>query len=78
MPNGKHGDHPLTDILHWNLEVYGAEADDLIHKIKSLSSDRELDEWWEKEIGWNCDPETVLRKCKEQYRQLMIRAKESG
>jgi hypothetical protein len=78
MPNGKHGDHPLTDIFHWKIEVYSKEADELIRKIKSLSSDRELDQWWDKEIGWNCDPKTALQKAKDQYAKLMQRAKESG
>jgi hypothetical protein len=32
MPNGKPGDHPLTDILVHKLKVYGREADDLIRK----------------------------------------------
>jgi hypothetical protein len=31
--NGKAGDHPLTDILHWNLEVFGRDTDDLIREI---------------------------------------------
>ncbi len=78
MANGKHGDHPLTDILQWKLEVYGAEADDLIRKIRSLSSDSDLDDWWEKEIGWNCNPETALKKAKHRYKELVKRAKESG
>lgn len=40
--NGKQGDHPLTDILGYKIEVYGAEADDLIRKIARLCSQREL------------------------------------
>lgn len=78
MANGSHGDHPLTDIFQWKLEVYGAEADDLIRKIREISSGRELDEWWEKEIGWNCNSETVLQKARKHYKELMKRAKNSG
>lgn len=78
MANGKHGDHPLTDILNWKTEVYGAEADELIRKIENLSSGRELGEWWEREIGWNCSRETALQKAKEYYNKLTERAKESG
>jgi len=51
MPNGKPGDHPLTDILIHNLKVYGQEGDDLIRKIAELCSRRELDEWWQRKIG---------------------------
>jgi len=46
MPNGKPGDHPLTDIFVHKSEVYGREADELIGKIGELCSSRELDEWW--------------------------------
>ena len=53
--NGKPGDHPLTDILSYKLEVYGQVADELIRKIGELCSPRELDEWWDREIGWSDD-----------------------
>ena len=36
--NGKPHDHPLTDILIHNLEVYGREADDLLSRHSSGSS----------------------------------------
>jgi len=42
MANGSHGDHPLTDIFQWKLEVYGAEADDLIRKIREYQADVNL------------------------------------
>jgi hypothetical protein len=65
--NGNKGDHPLTDILIHNIEVYGKEADDLIRKISSLSSRRELDEWWEKEINWSSDKTLALQKSQLRY-----------
>ena len=76
--NGKPGDHPLTDLLVHNLEVYGPEADDLIRKIGELCSPRELDEWWEREIGWSADRASVLGKARARYEQLNKRARESG
>ena len=36
MPNGKMGDHPLTDILIHGRRVYSERADDLIRKIVEL------------------------------------------
>ena len=42
--NGKHGDHPLTDILNHRAEVFGAEADALIREIDDLGGRRELDQ----------------------------------
>jgi hypothetical protein len=76
--NGKPGDHPLTDLLVHRHEVYGREADELIGKIAALCSRRELDEWWEREIGWSKDAELVLLKARDRYAELLLRAKESG
>lgn len=36
MPNGKPGDNPITDIVHWGREVYGEEIDDLVREIVAL------------------------------------------
>jgi hypothetical protein len=36
MPNGKQGDHPLTDILYHGLAVYSAKADGLVREIARL------------------------------------------
>lgn len=76
--NGKSGDHPLTDILHHGAEVYGRAADELIRQIHALSSQRELNEWWECEIGWSGGPETALEKARAFHAHLVQRAKESG
>ena len=78
MPNGKPGDHPLTDILIHKLGVYGREADDLIRKIAALGSRRELDEWWEREIGWSPTVDSVIEKARTRRNELIKRAKESG
>lgn len=48
MAAGGPGDHPLTDIVNYNLEVYNRECDRLIREIsKYLSLDRlfEIFEW---------------------------------
>ena len=78
MPAGGPGDHPLTDILVYKLEVYGQGADELIRKISELSSNRELFEWWEREIGWRQTSSSVLVKAQSQYDQLLLRAKQGG
>jgi hypothetical protein len=78
MPNGKPGDHPLTDIFIHKLEVYGKEADELIRKIGELCSRRQLDEWWEKEIRWSDDHELVLQKARVRYQELLNQARERG
>lgn len=79
MANGKAGDHPLTDILNYRLEVYGTETDELIRKIADLCSRRELDEWWEREIGWSNERDRVaaFQKAKARFEQLLSRAREN-
>lgn len=76
--NGKPGDHPLTDLLGHKHEVYGQEADELIRKIAALCSRRELEDWWEREIGWSKDSGLALRKARARYTELLTRAKQSG
>jgi hypothetical protein len=78
MPNGKPGDHPLTDIFAHRLEVYGTEADELIRKIAKLCSQRELDDWWQNEIGWSGDRALVLQKARARYSELVERARTRG
>jgi len=78
MPNGKPGDHPLTDILVHNLKVYGQEGDDLIRKIAELCCRRELDEWWQREIGWSHDDHLVVCKAQMRFDELLQRAKQPG
>ncbi|MGK0186181.1 MAG: hypothetical protein ACI9R3_001964 [Verrucomicrobiales bacterium] len=36
MPNGKPGDHPITDILTHRHDVYGAEIDGCIRSLSRL------------------------------------------
>ena len=60
------------------MQVYGAEADALIRKIADLCSQRELYEWWERELGWSVDATTAIRKAKAQFEALVERAKSGG
>ena len=78
MANGKPGDHPLTDILIYGREIYGKEADALIRKIAELCSQRELNEWWDVDVGWDCKDAEALRKATAKHQELVHRAKERG
>lgn len=40
MPNGKHGDHPLTDILVHHRDVYSPLAASLVREIVALGDER--------------------------------------
>jgi hypothetical protein len=42
MPNGKIGDHPLTDIIVHNCRVYSEQADSLIRDIVALGGRDEI------------------------------------
>jgi hypothetical protein len=42
MPAGGPGDHPLTDILNFNLDVYDKKCDELIRKISKFVSNHIL------------------------------------
>ena len=43
MPNGKPGDHPLTDILVHKRRTFSGEIDSLIRKIVELGGRKELE-----------------------------------
>ena len=71
--NGKHGDHPLTDILVHDLPVFTAEIDKLIKDIAALGGEREL----ESAFNWFKLPqheefETKLREMYSKKRQEAI------
>lgn len=42
MPNGKPGDHPLTDILVHGFTVFGSELDGLVREIDDLGGSADL------------------------------------
>ena len=40
MPNGKIGDHPYTDIMIHDREIYSSQARALVREIASLGDDQ--------------------------------------
>ena len=36
MPNGRPGDHPLTDILHYRASAFGPEIDSLVRELSGM------------------------------------------
>ena len=36
MPNGKPGDHPYTDILHYGSSEYGEPVDGLVKRLAQM------------------------------------------
>ncbi len=47
MPNGKIGDHPLTDILIHGRVVYSERATELIRKVVALADTETYREIWD-------------------------------
>ena len=43
MPNGKPGDHPPTDLLHWDSPAFGEPVDSLLREIVKLGGESVLD-----------------------------------
>jgi hypothetical protein len=78
MPNDKPGNHPLSDILIYNIETYGPDVDKLIRGVSELSSRHELYEWWKNEINGSTDREFVAQKAEARYVELMQRSSNSG
>jgi hypothetical protein len=80
MVNGKPGDHPLTDILSYGIEVYGPEVDGLVRDVAALSDDRGLRELDDLLLGHRSPGSAaVLRPRLERLRDdLRADARERG
>ena len=83
MPNGKPGDHPLTDILVHGLTVYSPTIDDLIREIVRLADDKEerrLGDMLLFEYSEYAHPDLEkLRGVLQEWRDRLVReAKERG
>ena len=62
MPNGKPGDHPITDIMVHGLRVYSPEVDDLVRRIVQLGGRSKLETMLCSEYSPSRDPDiTRLR-----------------
>jgi len=40
MPNGKQGDHPLTDIVNYKRDIYSPRAAALVREIDRLADEK--------------------------------------
>ena len=56
MPNGKAGDHPLTDLLEWGHPVFGSPIDDLLIEVDELGGRAELNHGDVAEMLWDLWP----------------------
>ena len=59
MPNGKPGDHPITDLMVHHLAVYGEPLDNELRQLGELMSYRRLCDWFEGEQHWTTPKEQL-------------------
>jgi hypothetical protein len=83
MPNGKIGDHPYTDIMIHDREIYSSQARALVREIASLGDDqirRELADMLMRDFNEFANPdvsklERVLISIRDR---LLAEARERG
>lgn len=76
MSNGKPGDHPLTDILHWKIKTFSSEIDSLIRDVVRFGGQKELDQKFDL---LKPPPFTEFRKALVEMRGRLFReAKKNG
>ena len=88
MPPGGPHDHPLTDIIHFQIPTYSPEADAGIRELSQLLSESELFEWFRASVPWldwapgkmpgRARAKRVERKVATKLEWARERAQESG
>ena len=79
MPNGKPGDHPLTDILQHKLEVYSTHADRLVREIVSLADEKTRRELGDRLYqGYNPYGSPDIQKLERELAELRSRLTAEG
>jgi len=72
MPNGKPGDHWLTDLVHWNRAVFGEPIDGLLRQVVALGGERILDSPpWQEQL-WDTWPAWGRSESKDTKIAAMI------
>lgn len=79
MPNGKAGDHPLTDILHYGSSEFGEPVDSF---VKNLAASERFFQVRDEvaNILWDCSPawkqaekQALSAKAMDQLREVQKR-----
>lgn len=81
MPAGGPGEHPLTDIVNFNLEVYNKECDELIREISKLVSKNQLYEmfdWLDNFSVTESQLKNFEIELKEKLEQIKLNAQKNG
>ena len=59
MPNGKPGDHPITDLMIHHLSVYGDPLDTELRQLGEFMSYDRLCDWFEQGRYWTTPKEEL-------------------
>ncbi len=79
MAAGGPGDHPLSDILNFNMEVYGEKCDNLIRQISryvDINTMYEMIDWFDN--SHLRDTEKFEIMLKDVLQELEQKAKSNG
>ena len=60
MPNGRPGDHPLTDIIVDRRTVFGSEIDDKVRSVHDIATTTFKDVLGTLLIAWPCEKGTPV------------------
>ena len=76
MTMGGHGDHPITDILHYNLSVFSPRIDGLIKDIAKYLPEYRIDSI----LNWFSPPplEELEIMLNEKLEELKMNAQKGG
>ena len=78
MVSGGPNDHPISDILVYSIPTYGLVADAEFRELSTFLSERELNEFWELELGWKCDPTKAATAIEAKLSWALERARKRG
>lgn len=81
MAAGGPGDHPLTDILNFKLEVYNKECDELIKQISKFVSRHTLSEmfdWFDNFSATDNQLKAFENNLSQKLEELKTEAKING
>jgi len=74
--NGKHGDHPITDIVRHRIAVYGDPLDSQIRQLGELMSYHRLCDWFEQH--WSFPKEQLEPIVSAKLEEMRNAARDGG
>jgi hypothetical protein len=76
MPNGKPGDHPITDLMVHHIAVYGEPLDTQLRQLGELMSYQRLCDWFQQH--WSTPAQQLQPLVIKKLEELRRVAQERG